>query len=340
MTRSRILFAATLALAIGILAVIVTRIDLAATVVQLRRVGITGAAGVLLNMALAAAGPLLGWHMLMKADGVKVSLRSTLTAGLMGRAVNLISPMMYFGGEGVRTFRIASVTGTPRSRILAAVVAGEFQALAALSASITVALVAVVGARHFDALPLAWMLTASTALALLVGLIFLIVLMDVRMVARVFEFLIRHRIFASRLAALRDSVDAFEHAVHGLLVRNKTRFAAAQLVTFLSPLAQFIQPAIFVWALHSTELPLPTLSQLASLFVLVQLLFMIPVTPAGLGVYEGGIVGIFSLHGWRLPDAAAYAIVIRLDDVLFSIAGALLLARFGLTRFLKGSADA
>ena len=67
---------------------------------------------------------------------------------------------------------------------------------------------------------------------------------------------------------------------------------------------------------------------------------MIPTTPAGLGVYEGGIVGIFRLHGWNVPDAAAYAILVRLDDVLFSLSGAVLLASLGLTSFLKGSSDA
>jgi uncharacterized membrane protein YbhN (UPF0104 family) len=62
---------------------------------------------------------------------------------------------------------------------------------------------------------------------------------------------------------------------------------------------------------------------------------MIPVTPAGLGFYEGGIIGIFQLHGWGISNGAAYAILIRLDDVLFSVLGIVFLMRFGLMHFLK-----
>jgi hypothetical protein len=45
------------------------------------------------------------------------------------------------------------------------------------------------------------------------------------------------------------------------------------------------------------------------------------------------------LHGWSIPDGAAYAILVRMDDVLFSVSGAVLLAGLGLTSFLKGSSD-
>jgi uncharacterized membrane protein YbhN (UPF0104 family) len=140
---------------------------------------------------------------------------------------------------------------------------------------------------------------------------------------------------------VRNAAADMEETVRGLLVRHKTSFLAAQLLVFLSPLASFIQPAIFFWFLRSAggSGPQPGMAQLASFFVLVELLFMLPTTPAGLGVYEGGIIGIFHLHGWSIPDGAAYAILMRLDDVLFSVAGALLLARFGL-RESKGTDNA
>ncbi len=145
-------------------------------------------------------------------------------------------------------------------------------------------------------------------------------------------------IFPKRLESVREGAADMEETVRGLLVRHKSSFLAAQLLVFLSPLASFLQPAIFFWFLRSAggSGPQPGVAQLASFFVLVELLFMLPTTPAGLGIYEGGIIGIFHLHGWSVPDGAAYAILMRLDDVLFSVAGALLLARFGLRESKEG----
>lgn len=329
MTRNRLFFLATLALALAILAVIARQIDVGAAAAQLHRVGITGAGVMLLDMAVAMAGPLLGWHLLMRADGIDVRLGATLTAGLMGRAVNLVSPLMYFGGEGVRTFRVASLTGAPRSRILATVAASEFQMLVGLTASMALALVGILMGRRAAGLPLGWMLTGFAGLALLVGALFLVILLDLRVAARLLDALVRRGIFVGPLTSARRAIDAFEQAVHGLMVRRTARFALAQAVTLLAPLAELLQPAIFIWALHEPGTPLPSLLQLASLFVLIQLLFMLPTTPAGLGVYEGGLIGILTLHGWPVADAAAYAVLVRLDDVCFSLAGALLLARSG-----------
>ena len=339
-SRGRFIFLATLALALVILAVIASQVDLSAAAAQLRRVGFTGAGVMLLDMAIAMGGPLLGWHLLMRADGIDVRLSATMTAGLMGRAVNLVSPLMYFGGEGVRTFRIASLTGAPRSRILATVAASEFQMLIAMTASMALALAGILAGRRAGALPLGWMLTGFAGLALLVGVIFLLVLLDVRIAARLLGVLIRRGFFVTALTSAQQAVDAFEQAVHGLMVRQTGRFIIAQVVTCIAPVAELLQPAIFVWALHDPATPMPTLLQLGSLFVLIQLLFMLPTTPAGLGVYEGGIIGILSLQGWPVADAAAYAVLIRLDDVCFSLVGALLLARSGFSRALKGSPDA
>jgi len=341
LTRRRIFLAATLVTAIAILIVLATRIDLATTFAQIGRVGISGAALLLLDMAVALLGPLLAWHILMGSEGIKVGLGTTLTSGLMGHSVNLISPLMYFGGEGVRTFHIASVTGVSRRRVLATVAAAEFQIFTALSACMVAASIVVVGSARSDAMPIAWMVTGALTLALIVGLIFCVLLLELHLAARIIGFLMRCGIFPRRLGLLRDDAADVEDVVRGLLVRNKSRFLAAQLLVFLSPLAQFVLPAIFFWLLRTSGqiAPQPTLSQLSSFFVLVQLLFMLPTTPAGLGIYEGGIVGIFRLHGWDIPDGAAYAILVRLDDVFFSISGAILLASLGLTSFLRGSPD-
>jgi len=216
--------------------------------------------------------------------------------------------------------------------VLGTVLGGEFQLLTALCASIVGALILVAGGGIAQDLPTSWMLIGTLSLALLVGLILSALVMDLHVLERTITFLMRLGIFPNRLERVREAAADMEETVRGLLVRHKASFLAAQLLAFLSPLASFLQPAIFFWFLRSAggSAPQPGVGQLASFFVLVELLFMLPTTPAGLGIYEGGIIAIFHLHGWSVSDGAAYAILMRMDDVLFSLAGALLLARFGL----------
>jgi Lysylphosphatidylglycerol synthase TM region len=252
MNGKRLLLVANFVIAITILVVLVTRIDLTATVHQLARVGFAGAAAVLLDMTLALLGPILAWHILMRSEGIHPRLPATLVSGLMGHAVNLIGPMMYFGGEGVRTLHIARVTGTPRRRALATVVAGEFQQLNALSATIIASLVVVVGGRNTSPeMPISWMIAGAASLATIVALILSVVLLDLRLLAKAIGLLMRCGFFPGRLAFLREAVADTEEVVRSLLVRHKLSFLASQLVIFLSPLAQFILPAIFSWFLRA-----------------------------------------------------------------------------------------
>ena len=205
MTRKQLFFAATSVAAITILIVLATRIDLAAMLAQIGRVGIFGAMLILLALALAMLGPLLAWHILMQLEGVPVRLGTTLISGLMGFSVNLISPLMYFGGEGVRTYHIASVTGIPRPRVLATIAAGEFQALTALTASIIAALIVAIGGSQSGAIPISWMVTGALSLAIVVGLIFCLLIFDVHLAARILGFLARCGIYPAQLESLRGS---------------------------------------------------------------------------------------------------------------------------------------
>jgi uncharacterized protein (TIRG00374 family) len=176
------------------------------------------------------------------------------------------------------------------------------------------------------------MAIGTLALVLLVGFILCALLLDLRLLAGTVSLVMRCGILPGRLAPAREAVADVEAVVRSFLVGHKRQFLIAQSLVFMSPLAQFVLPSIFFWSVGEAQ---PSLVQLSSCFLLVQLLFMIPTTPAGLGVYEGGIIGIFRLHGWAVPDGAAYAILVRLDDVLFSIVGAVLLAYVGLASFFR-----
>jgi uncharacterized membrane protein YbhN (UPF0104 family) len=109
-------------------------------------------------------------------------------------------------------------------------------------------------------------------------------------------------------------------------------------LTLLSPLAQFMRPFLFYGFLKlaGDTLPMPTIAEMSTLFVLSQILFILPSTPGGLGVYEGGLVVIFTqaLH-WSDADGGAFAILIRAADLLYVFFGVWLVIHYGMTSMLR-----
>src|SRR6516165_563050 len=76
--------------------------------------------------------PGIGWWILMRSEGMKVSLWTTLKANFMGFPVNFIAPSMYLGAEPLKTFYIARVSGETKRKILATIVVSKFQEMGAL----------------------------------------------------------------------------------------------------------------------------------------------------------------------------------------------------------------
>src|SRR5262249_39029049 len=135
------------------------------------RVGLAGVAAFAVDIALTLAGPMVAWHLLMRAVGIPVAPRTTVASSLMGFACNLISPMSYFGGESIRTFHIASITGAPKRRVVATIVVSELQVLAALTASMLAALVVAAAGASLTGARLGLAIAGGIGLAVLVGIL-------------------------------------------------------------------------------------------------------------------------------------------------------------------------
>jgi uncharacterized protein (TIRG00374 family) len=308
-----------LALGLGVLGWTARQVDLAQAGRELGRVGWWGAALFLLNIALTIGGPFLGWHLLMRSLGIPVGLGTTLLSGLVGRAANLLSPMSYFGGEGVRTFHIAAMTGVPRRRVLAAVAVSEFQVMAGLTVFTLVGLALAAAGKSLSGPRLVWALAGGGGLAvLLLGLLGM-ALGDLKPCLRIIDALVRRGIFPQRLGALRSATLELETLIRSLFVEKKLTFFLAQALSLSSPVAQFFRPTLYFWLIGRTGLAasLPSFSELTVFFVLSQLVFMLPTTPGGVGVYEAGVVGLFRFLGWDVADGAAYGLLLRLDDVVY-----------------------
>jgi uncharacterized membrane protein YbhN (UPF0104 family) len=320
--KSRVLPIALLLGGLAILAATAGRVDLAQAARALGRIGFIGAAAFLVNIVLTIVGPFVGWHVLLRSLGVPVRLRTTIASGLLGRAVNLFSPFNYFGGESIRTLHVAAATKAPRRKVLAALVVSEFQVMAGLTVFALAGLAIWSASGVLAGARLSWAAAGAGALALvLVGLLGL-ALGDVRPCLRVLETLIRWGIFPKRLSELRAATLDLETLIRSLFVERPAAFYLSQALSLSSPVAQFLRPTLFFWLLARTDpsIHLPGFLELTVFFVLTQLVFMLPTTPGGVGVYEAGVIGAFRLLGWDPALGAAYGVLLRLDDVLFIVA--------------------
>lgn len=286
---------------------------------ELVRIGWGGCLAFLLNVVVTIGGPFVGWHLLMRSLGIPVGLGTTLLSGLLGRAFNLISPMSYFGGESVRTVHVASVTGVPRRRVLAAVVVSEFQVMAGLTAFTLLGLGIAAGGSALHGPRLYWALAGGGALAVGLLAVLGLALGDVKPCLRILDVLRGWGIFPNRLASLREATAELETLIRSLFVERRATFFLAQALSLSSPVAQFFRPTLYFWLLSRTGAVshAPGFSELTVFFVLSQLVFMLPTTPGGIGVYEAGCVGLFTFLGWDPADGAAYGLLLRLDDVLY-----------------------
>jgi hypothetical protein len=313
-------------------------IDINEAIAQIARIGYLGSAVFVLNLAVTFLAPAVGWHLLMRADGIPVTLRQSLVSGLMGHAFNLITPMMYMGGEPIRVFHIASVTGVSKRQVLATIIVNKVQEIAGL------ALLLVVGAgvAIFTA-DLSGPYVAAAALAGIILLAFLVAVVGLfvgnfKPTVKLLLLIARMGIFPRQMMKLRHTAKEMEAMVREHLTQRWRVFVLSQLITLLSPLAQLLRPTLFFafLAASGADVRLPGIPELAVFFVLSQIVFMLPSTPGGLGVYEGGLVVIFTqvMH-WSAADGGAYAILVRTADLLLISVGVWLVVHYGMTSLLK-----
>ncbi len=313
-------------------------IDFNAALAQIAHIGTIGSIVFVLNLAVTFLAPAVGWYFLMRADGIPVTMRQSLVSGLMGHSFNLITPMMYMGGEPIRVFHIASVTGASKRQVLATIIVNKVQEVAGLAFFIVVgAGIAVFTANLSGAYIAAAVVAGLVLLGFLVAVIGLFV-GNFKPTVKLLMLIARMGIFPRRMMRLRHKAQEMEEMVREHLTRRWKVFALSQCITLLSPIAQLLRPVIFfaflMWA--GADVRLPTVSELAVFFVLSQVIFMMPSTPGGLGVYEGGLIVIFSqVMGWEAAEGGAYAILVRTADLMLILVGIWLVVHYGMTSLMK-----
>ena len=302
-------------------------------------IGRVGWLGVLLCVANASGTlliPAIGWWLLMRAEGIPVTLSTAIKANLMGFPLDFVVPSAYLGGEPLKTVYIAHVCQVTTPRVVATIMMAKYQEFGGLVVGMLVATALVVW--HTDAV------TTRQAALLLAVMVILVALLGLTLYAfagrftplvRLLTCLARWGIFPQKMAQLRAFAAEVEQLIAMALTERTAVFLLAQLITWLSTISLFIRPWLFFWFLPAVRL---SVEQLCALFVLTNLVNLLTVVPGGLGWFEATMAGYARATGLGDEKGVAFALVSRMADVTLLTIGCWLIMHAGLSYLARGQA--
>jgi uncharacterized protein (TIRG00374 family) len=304
----------------------------------LEAVAAVGWAGVAAFIGLCAGTlifPGIGWWILMRSEKMNVSLWTTLKANFMGFPVNFIAPSMYLGAEPLKILYVAKVSGEPKRKILATIVVSKFQEMGALLITMVGAAAIAVSKIDFPRRQEYFVLGALGTLLTLFGIAVYGFVTNRQPTVKVINFLARFGKkkrfgrWRRRLARLRTRAEEMEHVIHVAFTQRWKTFVLAQAITTASALSVLMRPWLYFYFGKGHQWV--GIEDLCSIYIVTNLINMLPHTPGALGVMEGGMVGLFRiLELGGDADAAAYQMVARLADVVLILNGAWLIFHYNL----------
>jgi len=278
----------------------------------------------------------LTWRIILRSYGINSPWWAVFRALLSGYTVSYLTPSMYFGGEPVRVYILAKELDLPQPRLYATVL------VAKLLEAITLILFVLLGvfyALFAESLPTVQLQRKS----LIYGTVFLgswVVLgvlnftLDLRLGTRLLQGLRRLLPWKRALRKAVEKVAEVEVEIHQAFRSFQLPFTAlAFLASFAANLLIYLRPQIFFYFAQERVFSFPSLSLLYALSVILAALFWI--TPGGIGIAEGGRIGIFALVGIGKAGAVAFSFALKAVELIFIILGISLLMEFGLFRWRR-----
>ncbi len=303
---------------------------------EVRAVGVWGFVAIVGNLLAVFVAWLLSWYVLLRSAGVRVPWRTLAGALVSGFSVGYLTPSMYLGGEPVRAYAVANRAGVPMALVMATVVLERLLAGVALIGFATMGGAFVLASGELTR-------GDKQAVAAGLGLISVLVFLglasfvwDWRLLSRGLSALASRVPGRERLLRAAARVAEMEREVHRALRFRLSHTLLAFALQLLLVLLNFLRPQVFF---YFTQRTLFSLGQLALYFTLnVFLTTVLWLTPGGLGIAEGGRIGIFTLLGIRASGAVAFSVVYRFVELLIVGCGLLLVLRWGALKVRRGMA--
>jgi uncharacterized protein (TIRG00374 family) len=321
-----------LALSAAILAAVARAVGVEETLEAVRQAGFAA------FVVAAALTPLIlllltsAWAALTRAVHRGVRFRSLFEGMVVGMAGNMLTPSTYLGGEPLKVIYVGKATGNPYHQVAGTVLLSKY--LEALSFILLLGFSAAVATASYRGVLFAGpYLPAGVTLLLLAGALlgvaaalWLALSRRWHPVTRLVRGLARVPLLSRIFTPLGDRAKAMEDQV-GRVFCEERRAARLAFGSFLlAHGTMFVKPGIFFLLGSRIGVGLP---ELCLIFVAQQALLAVQLTPGGVGILDGGLIGMFALMGLDEAQAAAYLLCVRFTDALIVGAGALLAARMG-----------
>ncbi len=276
----------------------------------------------------------MSWSALLRGAGLEVPFRRLFSPLLAGFAITYITPSAYLGGEPVRAYWVAKDHGFSMTQVMATVVVERLLAGVAVLLFFSVGGVLVLtqpGVSSAD----------KYAIALGLGTMAFFILLGVWAVARKAHWLSSLLRALGRLIPMRGwlaraaaKVAETEAEIHQAFTYYLPFTVLSFLFQLLGVLVTYLRPQLFF---YFTQRALFSFAELSLYFTLSTFInAFLWISPGGLGLTDGGRVGVFTLLGVPASAGMAFNVVFRLAETLTAGLGVMLLVRRGLLHIKRG----
>lgn len=255
------------------------------------------------------------WHILLRRDVPSIRFRDVLRIHLAGSFVEGVTPSSKFGGEAVKVYLFRQHTGLEYGRLASFMIAHKYLSLLPFMALCLLFLIAALGTYEVPTV----VHISFLGLALLMSALILII---------------------HRSGGDGPESDSFPRLHSGLAFLRRAGEDVKDLIDSRDRNV-ILSYSIIIWALYPVKiwataavLGLDVSFGLAVLAVFAAyLVSMLPLTPGGLGTFEGTMALVLTANGLLLPEAVAIALTARLITfwfpLIWSAVAALQLVRAG-----------
>lgn len=324
---------ASVIVGLGILAAILYYVGWQGIAREIYKLGWLGCLALAANYLLTFFFWALTWRIILRSYEIDAPWRAVLRALVSGYTVGYLTPSMYFGGEPIRVYVFSKELGLPQPRLYATVFVTK------LLEAVSLILFVLLGV--FYALFAGGNLSQIQRQSLFYGAIiftfwvFLGILnftLNLGLATRLMRQLRRLLPWKGLLVKAEEKVAEVEREIRQAFHQSSKlpATALALLTSFVANLLIYLRPQIFFYFTQEKLFSLADLSLVYALSVILASLFWI--TPGGIGIAEGGWIGILTLVGVEKAGAVAFALMLKGFELTFVILGVSLLMEFGLLR--------
>ncbi len=328
--RKRISYLLASAAGVALLVGIIYYVGWGDIYAKIVRLGIDGFGVLFLAVLISTSAGIANWWIILRSYGIKMPLRTICGSRLSGQAISHLTPSMYIGGEPVRALLVFGRTTTPKTRIAATIIIERF--LSGLSFIVFI-LVGTTAALISPAISTQGRILVLLGTLWIVGWLivgWLNFIGNRKWISRFVSGLERRFPGKRFLSKAAEKIAETEEEINVAFTTHRRGILVAFLVQSIATFFVYLRPYLFFYFSRGMGFTLPQLSILFTLNIMLSSFLWL--TPGGIGIAEGGRIGIFALVGVSQGDAVAFSLVIGFLDLLFVFVGLAYLLHRGIRR--------